>query len=191
MRQTLRRCGVQIAVAVAALLATGLGGTARAQEMAALDAVAARVKLGATIKVTRADGRELKGQLTQLSPSTLTVLSKGTTTELRAGEIRSIYLQKPKRYGRNALIGFAVGAGIAAIGDAVEDCRGYLCGPEFTVLAVGFCGALGAGVGVLFATDTPESVLVYELKTASSSVRFGVSPVATPARQGVILTVRF
>lgn len=183
MTQTPRRYGADIVVTVATLLATALGGTARGQDLGSFDQVAARVQLGATIKVTCTDARELKGKLTQLSPSTLIILSNGTTTELRAGEIRSIYRQKPKPWTRDMLIGLGAGA---AFGYAMAD------GSELKYMsATGFAG-LGAIVGALFAAATPEpSIRVYELKTASSAVRLGVAPVVTPGRQGLTLTVRF
>ena len=96
--------------------------------------------------------------------------------------------------GGDGLEGRGVGAGIGAIGVATEDCRGIdsMCGAGMNVLGVATFAALGAGVGALFAAVTPEkSILVYELKTGSSSARFGVSPVVTPGRQGVMLTIRF
>ena len=191
MTQTVRRHGCGVAAVVAALLTTGLGGTARGQDLESFDRVAARVKLGATIKVTCTDGRELKGRLTQLSPSTLDILSKGTTTELRAGEIRSIYRQKPKPWTRNVLIGLGAGAALGfAAAPPGDHC--LVCGPGFTVFAMGLTGGIGAGIGALFAAATSErSTLVYDVKTASSSVQLGVSPVVTPRRQGVMLTVRF
>ena len=192
MTRTQRRYGVDIAVAVAALLATGLGGTARAQEVASLDAVAERVKLGATIRVTSTDGRNAVGTLTKLSSSTLRIKSGGATTDFRADEIRAIHRRKPKPYGRDVAIGLGIGAGLGAIAIAADRCEGIPCGTALDLMVVGFLGGVGAGVGALVAGSTPEkSILVYELKTASSSVRLGVSPIATPARQGVILTFRF
>jgi hypothetical protein len=68
----------------------------------------------------------------------------------------------------------------------------YLEGSLFTVLSTTFYAGLGASVGLVFAAVTPEkSIPVYELRTASSSVRLGVAPIATPARPGVTLTLRF
>lgn len=193
MMQRRRTCGAHVAVAVAALLATVLGGTARAQDLTSFDRVAARVKLGATIRVTGIDGRTMAGTLTELSASSLRIRAAGTSTDYRAGEIRSIHREVKKPWGRNAAIGLGVGAGIAAIGVATDDCHGgFMCGPGIDVLSVATFAALGAGVGALVAAATPErSIPVYERKTAPSSVRLGVAPVVTPGRQGLTLTLRF
>lgn len=191
MTRTLRRYGADIAVTVAVLFATGIGGTARAQEVTSFDRVAARVKLGATIRVTGLDGHTTEGTLTELSASSLRIRAAGTSTDFRAGEIRSIYRQKPKPWRRDVLIGLGAGAafGLAA---SIGDRPLYLEGSLFTVMYTVSWAGLGAGVGALFAAGTPEkSIPVYELKTASSHVRLGVAPIATPGRQGVTLTLRF
>ncbi len=191
MRPSPRRSVAGVAAVVVALLGTGLGGTARAQDLSSFEGVATRLKPGATIRVTCADGRELAGRLTQLSPSTLSLLSKGTRTDVRAGEIGSIHRQQPKPWARDVGIGLAAGSAVgfalAAMGD-----NGWMGGSTLYLMSMGLFGGIGAGLGAGVAADTPKrSIPVYERKTASSSIRLGVSPVVTPVGQGVALTLRF
>jgi hypothetical protein len=191
MRQSPRRSVVGVAGVVVALLGTGLGGTARAQDLSSFEGVATRLKPGATIRVTCTDGRELAGKLTQLSPSTLSLLSKGTTTDVRAGEIRSIHRRQPKQWARDVGIGLAAGSGVGFVLAAMSD-NGWLGGPTLYLVSMGLFGGIGAGLGAGVAEGTPErSIPVYERKTATSSIRLGVSPVVTPVGKGVALTVRF
>jgi hypothetical protein len=188
---------VHVAAAVATLLAAGLGSTARAQELASFAAVPAKVKVGKTIRLTCTDGRKLEGKLVRLSPSSVGIQDSGLTVDVQVGEIRTIRRPGPKPWARDVLIGLGAGAAFGAMAFASTD-RDHGCGFPFrscteAAFAGGaFFGGIGAGVGALFAAGGfGKEILVYERTPASPSARLSISPFVTPARQGVMFSVRF
>ena len=182
-----------LAAGAALLLLPVLAG---AQEpVKSFDQLNTRLKVGDTIYVTDAQGRETKGKIRDLGPSALT-LDSGTAAIVQADAVRLIVERKPRPIGRGALWGLGIGAaaglalGVAVVADCHEgdDCAGAI------LFGAGFFGGIGAGTGVVIGALIPGKTLaVYRAPgtTGASSARFSLAPLITPARKGVAVSVRF
>ena len=65
---------------------------------------------GERIRVTDGAGRELRGRLIDLSPSTLSLRVAGVRHDLREAAVAVIRRQRRDRLGNGALVGFLSGA---------------------------------------------------------------------------------
>jgi len=169
---------------------------AGAQEpVKSFDQLNTRLKVGDTIYVTDAQGREIKGKIRDLGPSALT-LDSGTAAIVQADAVRLIVERKPRPIGRGALWGLGIGAaaglalGIAVVADCDGDdeCAGAI------LVGAGLFGGMGAGTGAVIGALIPGKTLtVYRAPGAAgaSSARLSFAPVITPARKGVAVSVRF
>jgi hypothetical protein len=125
--------------------------------------VAQDLSVGARLRVTRANGQSITGQLAALDERNFTLEQRdgsGRATQVvvsRENAQRIQISRAPSRKGRGAGIGFLIGAafGAAAGYAAGSDCsnREILCisrGAGAGVLGV-FFGGLGAGIGAVAA----------------------------------------
>jgi len=182
-----------LAAGAALLLLPVLAG---AQEpVKSFDQLNTRLKVGDTIYVTDAQGRETKGKIRDLGPSALT-LDSGTAAIVQADAVRLIVERKPRPIGRGALWGLGIGAaaglalGVAVVAgcDGDDDCAGAI------LVLGGLFGGWGAGTGAVIGALIPGKTLVlYRAPgtAGASSARFSLAPVITPARKGVAVSVRF
>jgi len=169
---------------------------AGAQEpVKSFDQLNTRLKVGDTIYVTDAQGREIKGKIRDLGPSALT-LDSGTAAIVQADAVRLIVERKPRPIGRGALWGLGIGAaaglalGVAVVAgcDGDDDCAGAI------LVLGGLFGGWGAGTGAVIGALIPGKTLVlYRAPgtAGASSARLSLAPVITPARKGVAVSVRF
>ena len=169
---------------------------AGAQEpVKSFDQLSTRLKVGDTIYVTDAQGREIKGKIRDLGPSALT-LDSGTAAIVQADAVRLIVERKPRPIGRGALWGLGIGAaaglalGVAVVAgcDGDDECAGAI------LVGAGLFGGMGAGTGAVIGALIPGKTLVlYRAPgtAGASSARFSLAPVITPARKGVAVSVRF
>jgi hypothetical protein len=118
---------------------------AMAQEQATtLDQLRVLVKPGDTIRVTGADGVEVKGTLEGLSSSELELRVGDGERRLNEAEIRRIRQRRDDSLADGARRGFAVGAVLGAlIGVALA----HETGAGFAVFTAGLYGGIGAGIG--------------------------------------------
>ena len=169
---------------------------AGAQEpVKSFDQLNTRLKVGDTIYVTDAQGREIKGKIRDLGPSALT-LDSGTAAIVQADAVRLIVERKPRPIGRGALWGLGIGAaaGVASGVAVWASCHeGDDCAGAILVLG-GLFGGWGAGTGAVIGALIPGKTLVlYRAPgtAGASSARLSLAPVITPARMGVAVSVRF
>ena len=174
------------------------------------------LKLGDRITVTDDTGRELQGELIDLSPSALSVLvderhdlqetdSAGKTWcpngwrcsigqtiaqtrryDLRETEITGITQRRADSLKDGALRGFISGAAIISVLVLSSGCSVH---PAGMLAAIGAYGGLGAGIGAAVDSAHVGSRVVYD--TRGSSRRVSVSPLISRDRTGVAVSLGF
>jgi hypothetical protein len=156
---------------------------AAAQEpVRSFDQLNTRLRIGDTVRVTDAQGREIQGKLRDLHDASISVEHDGLAT-LRAEDVRAVSRVRGSKllgcligFGAGVAGGFAVSAA-AATGE--EAMGGYV---------VPF---LGAGIGTLVGAFTHRVHDVYRAPGPSGSARLSIAPVITSRARGVTLTVAF
>ena len=172
---------------LAAVLLVLLPGLAAAQEpVRSFDQLNTRLKVGDTIRVTDAQGREMSGKLRAISASAITLgegpgresLGPASAKSRRRGAIES---------GRFALYGLALGFAAGAVVGAVSSsgCESDCISNEWLAVG-GIFGGIGAGTGAIIGAFVagPE-MLIYRALGASGSARLSLAPVITPRTKGV------
>lgn len=189
-------CFVRTSVLVAGLLACAL--TARAQDSAAaFGQLPSAVKPGDDVIVTDAEGRDVRGRITALSPASLAIDVDGTTREWSAGDVRLIRHRQPDSLVNGTLIGLGVGAGVGfglAIGVAMAEVYGGDGSGESAaanmVLALGT--AAGAAIGLGIDAARRDEVVVYRAAGApASGASVRLMPLVTRHAQGLRVAVVF
>ena len=179
-----------------AMLIVLLPTLATAQEpVKSFDQLNTRLKVGDTVWVTDAQGREIKGKIRELGPSALT-LDSADTRPLEAEAVRLVAQRKGHPVGKGALWGLIVGAAAGVVLGATgvtdcESCSNWSSGKN--ALTTGLVlGAVGAGLGaVIGATRPGKEVVAYRASGASGSARLLLAPVITPRTKGVAVSISF
>jgi hypothetical protein len=186
-------------------------GLASAQEpVKSFDQLNTRLKPGDTVWVTDAQGRELKGHVVELTPSSL-VLDGRPPRSFGAGDVRAVKERAGSSIGKGALWGTLAGAGYGLVLALVNprEYAGY-CSPEdppdcfpppgtrppvdwWSVPAAAGLGAgLGAMVGALLPGTTREVYVAGGgADRSGSDVRMSIAPVVTPRAMGVTVSFAF
>jgi hypothetical protein len=157
-----------------------------------------RLKPGDTIWVTDAQGREIKGRIRELTPSTLT-LDGGGGRPYQAGDLRLIQQQARDSNKDGALWGLLIGAGGGALVGfgtvyAVEEYPSSDDYLAWVLLFTGIGAGAGSGLGALVDSTVHGARLdVFRASAASGAAgpRLFFSPVITPRTRGVRLVVAF
>ena len=168
------------------------------------------LNLGDRITVTDDTGRELQGELIDLSPSALSVLvderddlqetdSAGKTRcpngwrciahtryDLRETEITGITQRHPDSLKDGALWGFMSGA---AVGSILVGTGGGGYHPGYMLAGAIFFGGLGISVGMAMDAVRAGSRVVYD--TRGSSRRVSVVPLLSRDRKGIAVSLGF
>ena len=171
-----------ITLVLAAMAVTA--SIAQAQRVT-FDRLALRLNQGDAVIVTDSDGQVLRGQIVDLSSSTLSLETGGLRRDLDGGDISVIRHRERDSLMNGAAIGFA--SGVAIIVGLVAR-TGELSAADF-VYASSLFGAAGAGIGAGLDALHEESRVIY--RTAPSNRRLAVSPVVSRERQGVSVSLGF
>ena len=151
------------------------------------DRLALQLTQGDPVTVTDGDGQELRGRIVDLSSSTLALETDGLRRDLDRGDISVIQRRERDSLTNGALVGFASGVAFAVTLVAAE-CSGCAGDASYAPWYALF-GAAGAGIGAGLDSLHQGSRVVY--RAASSDRRLAVSPVVSPERQGVSVSLGF
>lgn len=158
-----------IVVLVASLLLSSAGAMAQA-EMNDWSKVTALAN-GSNLSVKLKNGKTVKGTLSSVSDSTLSLTVNNAPVEIKREEVRTVHeVIKKGSGGKGALIGTAVGAGAGAALGAVGDAQNQdgFGGEKLDNAFVAGLTVLGAGAGALagyfIGRRGSKRVLVYEAK---------------------------
>ena len=132
-----------------------------AQELAgSFDQLRVLVKAGDTVRVTDKAGDEVRGRLTDLSSSSLTLHVDGARRTFLEGEIAAIRQRRHDSLANGAKWGFAVGAGLGVLAGAVIASEYKDGGTAVIPLLALTYGGMGAGVGAgIDAMHSSEQVI--------------------------------
>jgi hypothetical protein len=174
-----------------ALMLIGLPRIALGQEpVKSFDQLNTRLRVGDTIYVTDAQGRERSGKILELSAASL-ILDDGRRSTVAASEARVIMDRDRDSLKHGALIGFAVGSA-AGIALAALICSEEQCQSGGVVLSVGLYGAMGAGIGAGIDALIPgRKRVVYRAAGDTGARRLMIAPIVTPRSKGVALSISF
>ena len=180
-----------LALALVTMLATA--AHAEAQTAASFDELPLVLRPGDRVTVTDDSGRNLRGQIIDLSPSTLSLEARGARLDLRAADVSFIRQRRPDPLRNGALIGLGVGAVPAALlamagyslayneGGSPGGAAAYLAG-----LSLGLATVIGVGVDALI----QRSHVIYG-PTGEAQRRLTVSPLLSGHRRGVAVSLGF
>ena len=150
------------------------------------DRLALRLNQGDSVLVTDSDGRRLRGRIVDLSASTLALETDGLRRELNRGDVSMIQRRERDSLTNGAAIGF--GSGLAIIVGLFAR-HGVLDDAGVVFFYSSLFGAAGAGIGAGLDALHEEPQVVY--RSAPSNRRLAVSPVLSPERQGVSVSLGF
>ena len=177
--------------ALAAVLIVLLPVVAAAQEpVKSFDQLDTRLKVGDTIYITDAQGREIKGKIRELNPSSL-MLENGDGRSFQARDVARITQHHGSKAGKGALWGLVAGGAIS-VWPAVyagtcheEDC-------QYAAVLIPFLVGGGAGIGALVgATMSGKELVVYRGPVAGTTARLSFAPVITAHARGVVVSFAF
>ena len=167
---------------------------ARAQDAAnTFEQLHARVKPGDMVIVTDAEGRDVRGRITVLSPSSLAIDVDGRTSEWIQGDVRLIRHRKPDSLVNGTLIGLGVGAGVGVglgIGVATTELYYGASGDSDATVVVILGAALGAATGLAIDAARRDDVVVFRAGGATTA-SLRLMPLVTPRAQGIRVAVVF
>lgn len=180
-----------IVLAAALILAPAQAG---AQDpVKSFDQLNTRLKVGDTIWVTDAEGREIKGTIRSLSTTSFAIERDGMVQDFPAPRAQTILVQ-PKDSLRNGVLwglagGFLAGAGSCAFNpDCGDDGSGASLSAALGLIGSAIGMAIGAGVDA--AIKGPKLV-VYQAAPAVSPARLSLAPVVTTRQKGFAVSWSF
>lgn len=179
-------------VVVLSMLVLGTAGTATAQELAgSFDQLRVLVKPGDTVSVAEQAGRVTRGRITELSPSSLVLVTNGTRRELREADINTIRQRRDDSLANGAGWGLLVGGGLGllaglSVASEYEEGAGWAL-PFFGLIY----GGIGTGVGVGIDALIRGERVIYAGRAAAPSTKITVSPMMSAARKGVAVSLGF
>jgi hypothetical protein len=199
--EAVMRLTTPAAAIVAALLAAPV--LALAQEpVTSFSQLNTRLKPGASVYVTDARGREIKGKIQGLSADGLTLEVPATwpsesaqSTTLAAGDVSLIRDRPRDSLWNGTLIGLGVGAAPWCIAAAASHEPGMSVGVECLEGTVVF-GSIGALIGLAIDAGHGKKVTIYRAPSTpgtggSSHARLSIAPVLTPRTKGVVVAFSF
>jgi hypothetical protein len=179
------------AVAIVAALLAAPVQAAGQEPVKSFDQLNTRLKVGDTVWVTDAQGREIKGEIQSLAPDALTLEVDGARTFI-AHDVRVIHERTPDSLKNGALIGGSFFGGVALFG-----CLDTSGGEDAAACAGAavFNGVLGAAIGAgIDAAIKGPRLVVYRAPGAlgaTGHARLSVASVITPRTKGVALSISF
>ena len=159
---------------------------AEAQQLASSFAqLSVLVKPGDTVTVTDSTGRETRGIIAALSPSSFELTVAGSRRAFLEDETRTIRQRRSDSLKNGALWGVAVGAGLGLLtlidteptaGDVIAS----------TALMAGLGTAVGFGIDAIFSSND----LIF-VRSPRASARFTVSPFLSRGSAGARVSLGF
>jgi hypothetical protein len=169
-----------------------LAGAAQAQEVAGnFDQLRVVIRRGETIHIKDTDDQEIKGELLDLSPGGIRILTKGMTREFNVSDVDVITASRHGSLATGAKWGFGTGAGFGGLWmltlmSGAGHCGGE-CAAYFTT-AVLVYGGIGAGIGVGVAAMTTSQHVIFA-RTGASERKISLAPLVDEHRKGAMVSV--
>lgn len=171
---------------VLVLAATAATASLAEAQPVAFDRLALQLNQGDSVIVTHCDGGRLRGRIVDLSASTLALQIDGLRRDLDGSDISVIRHRERDSLENGAAIGFGSGVAISV---SLFALFGGLDQAGIVFFYSSLFGAAGAGIGAGLDAMHQEPRVVY--RAAPSNRRIAVSPVVSPERQGVSVSLGF
>ena len=163
--------------------------SAQAQELAGtFEQLRVLVKAGDTLTVTDTAGRPVRGKLTNLSASSMSLTVSGTNREFQKADVNTITKRGSDSLKNGALIGLAVGGGLAVAGIAITVAEGGTDAGFFAAAALTYAG-IGAGIGAGIDALIEGQRVIYA-NPVSPTTRLSIAPFVRGPRKGVLVSLR-
>src|SRR5688572_6354066 len=151
-----------------------------------------RLAIGETIRVRDNSSVEFKGRLSGLSASELALTIAGSPRTFNASQIRQVWHLEKDPVANGVFIGLAAGIGAGLLAPA-GFCSGFNdseCSAIVRVVFVPIGAGAGAVTGWLVDLAMKRSVLVFSA-TGSGAASLRVTPIVSPHKTGIGLSLRF
>ena len=166
-----------------------LSGAAQAQEVAGnFDQLRVVIKRGETIHIKDTDGQEIKGELLDLSPGGIRILTKGTTREFNPSDVDLITASRHGNLGTGAIWGLGTGAAFGGLIGLIGSSSGCHDCAAWTIGFAAVYGGLGAGIGVAVAAMTTSQHVIFA-RTGASERKISFAPLVDEHRKGAMVSV--
>jgi hypothetical protein len=168
MRITTHRFATIVILLTSLLLSpVTLMGQAGTSDWSRLNSVASGSKLSVKLR----NGKNIDGTFSGVSDTSLTLMVKNTSTEVKRDDILSVHSLNGTSTKKSTLIGLGVGAGVGAVLGIAADASsgsGDFGGETLDNAVAGAITVIGAGVGALtgflIGKTGKKKVLIYEAK---------------------------
>jgi hypothetical protein len=175
--------------AFAVLMAAPVAGQTVA---ASFDELRLKVKAGDTVYVTDVSGKpEQKGQILELSASSLAVSIDGVRRDLVEANVKRIRQRLPDSKKNGALIGFLIGAAGSVAGAKTLESPPGSCSGGCVTANVLYGGGIGGLVGLGIDALIQGRKNVYVSGASRSSQQVVVRPFVTFEAKGLNISFRF
>ena len=139
------------------------------------------------VTVTDVKGQEFRGTVADASSSQLSLRTGKETLRFAVGDVRSVRVRHEDSLANGALIGLAVGGGLASLIFLDNECHDD---PQ-CYMVVGVDAGLGALAGVGIDALVHRHTLVYAAPAAGARAAVTVAPFVARGRTGVRLAIAF
>ena len=166
-----------------------------AEQASSFEQLQVLVEKGDQVSVTTNDGKITKGTIEVVSASSLRLVRSGLPIEMAQTDVLEIKKKDPIANGvkMGALVGAGVGGGIGVLG-ALLSCSDSDCAADSVgaaAISMGFGAVIGAGVGALVDAVSNRNPVVYRARPRISAERIRITPLLSPNRTGVRLSLSF
>jgi len=173
---------------LAVLMALACARAADAQQPASsLEELKVLQTTNSSVTVTDTKGQEFRGSVTDATAAQLSLRMGKTTRQFAAADIRSVRVRKEDSLGNGALIGLAVGGGLASLIFLDNECHDD---PE-CYMVVAFDAGLGTLVGLGIDALIHRHQVVYTAPAKGARPAATVTPLVARGKAGVRLTIGF
>ena len=165
-----------------------LPAAGNAQELAgSFEQLRVLVKPGDTVRVTDGAGEDVRGTITDLSPSSLALRVGGTRRTFLETNITAIHQRRNDSLANGAKWGFIVGASLGVLG-GIAIAREYENGGggAFIPILGLVYGSIGAGAGAGIDAMNPSEQPIY---TRRGAPKLGVRPRLAPGHTGILASL--
>jgi hypothetical protein len=163
--------------------------SAEAQELAGtFDQLRVLVKSGETLTVIDNGGARIRGQLSQLSGSSLILNVSGLDREFQSSQVDAIEKRGPDPLKNGALTGFVIGGVLGGVGLAALTDGTGTGNVAAAVLGGLLYGGMGAGIGVGVDALIEGERVIYAT-SAPRRTAFTIAPILSGRGKGVLLTL--
>jgi hypothetical protein len=172
-------------VAMASCLFMAVSIEAFAQQTTSFEQLQVLVKTGDKIFITDSNGARTEGKIESLTGSSLRVIHKGISRELRPSDISAIRKWRQDSLGNGAGIGLGAGLALGALSAlaASDSCPG---GCKAAVIAS--MGGIGAGIGIGIDALIKHKATVFSNRQTR---KLHVEPILSRTSKGASLSLRF